>query len=185
MGNRKSKKTGLVRSKRTRLIVVIAIMAILVLVGVVISRSSGSPSDVTLPIITWNETTLSTLKGTPVVINFWATWCSPCRVELPYLEAVAQEGEGEIKVVAINVRDSITTIQKFFGDYEPTMIVASDKNGQAFADYSLAYNNTQGYIPFTLFVGSEGIVKHAKIGAFMSEHELWNTLNDVFGTTIP
>jgi len=185
MASRKSKKTGLLRSKRTRLITVIVIIAIVVVVGIVLSRSFHSPSDVTLPIITWDETTLSTLKGTPVVLNFWASWCGPCSGELPYFEAVAQKSEGAIKVIAINLGESASTIQSFFGDYEPTMIVASDRNGEAFADYCLAYNNTQGYIPFTLFVDSEGIVQYTKIGAFTSEAQLWDTLNDVFGTTIP
>jgi thiol-disulfide isomerase/thioredoxin len=185
MASRKSKKTGLLRSKRTRLITLIVIIAIVVVVGIVLSRSSCSPSDGTLSIITWDETTLSTLKKTPVVLNFWASWCGPCSGELPYFEAVAQESEGEIKVVVINVGESASTIQSFFGDYEPTMIVASDRNGEAFADYCQNYGNPQGYIPFTLFVDSEGIVKHAKIGAFMSEEELWGTLHDLFGTAIP
>lgn len=186
MASKKAKKTGPVRSKKTRLIKVIVIIAIVVVVvGIVLSRSSCSPSDTTLDIITWDETTLSTLGGTPLVLNFWASWCGPCRGELPYFDAVARESVGEIKVVAINVRDSASTIQKFFGDYEPTMIVASDRNGEAFVDYCWAYNNTQGYIPFTLFVDSEGIVNHIKIGAFMNKDELWDTLHDVFGITIP
>ncbi|MHC1578369.1 MAG: TlpA family protein disulfide reductase [Dehalococcoidia bacterium] len=186
MASKKAKKTGPVSSKKTRSIKVIVIIAIVVMaVGIVLSRSSCSPSDTTLDIITWDETTLSTLGGTPLVLNFWASWCGPCRGELPYFDAVARESAGEIKVVAINVRDSASTIQKFFGDYQPTMIVASDIKGQAFVDYCLAHNNTQGYIPFTLFVDSEGIVKHAKIGAFQSEAELWDTLDHVFGITIP
>jgi thiol-disulfide isomerase/thioredoxin len=180
MSNRKSKKTGQVRSKRTRLIVVIAIVAILVVVGIVVGRSSHGSSGSTLEIITWDETTLSTLRGTPVVLNFWATWCGPCSGELPYFEAVAQESEGEIKVVVINVGESASTIQSFFGDYEPTMIVASDRNGEAFADYCLAYNNPQGYIPITFFVDSEGAVQYIKIGAFQSETELWEALDSVF-----
>jgi len=180
----RSKKTGIVKSKRTRLIVVVVIIAVLVVIGWAVSRSLSSPSSTALNITTWDETTLSTLKGTPVVLNFWNSGCRPCRMELPFLEAVAQESAGEIKVVAINVGESASMIRKFFRDYEPTMIVASDINGQAFVDYCLAYNNTQGYIPLTLFIDSEGIVKHAKIGAFQSEEELWYTLDSVFGTTI-
>jgi len=187
MASRMSKKT---RSKKTRLnktrliIIVTLIIVVGAIVGIVLSRSSGSPSGVTLHIITWNETSLSTLEGTPVVLNLWATTCGPCASELPYLEAVAQESEGEIKVVAINVGESVSRIQSFFGDYEPTMMLASDRNGEAFADYCQKYGN-QGYIPFTLFIDSEGMVKHTKIGAFQSETELWDTLHDVFGITIP
>ncbi|HUX48463.1 MAG TPA: TlpA disulfide reductase family protein [Dehalococcoidia bacterium] len=172
-------------SKKTWLIVAILIIAVGAIVGIALSRSSSSPSDGTLPIITWDETTLSTLEGTPVVLNFWSISCYWCRQQLPYLENVAQQNEGEIKVIAINMRDSASGIQTFFGDYRPTMIIALDEHMEAFADYCLAYNNTRGAIPFTLFVDNEGIVKSIKIGAFQTEATLLDTLNDVFGTTIP
>ena len=167
-------------SKKTWLIVAILIIAVGAIVGIALSRGSSSPSDLTLPIITWNETTLSSLEGTPVVLNFWSISCYWCRQQLPYLENVAQQSEGEIKVIAINMVDNAANIQKFFGDYEPTMIIALDKNREAFVNYCLAYNNTRGSIPFTLFVDSEGLVQHVRIGAFASEAELWNTLDSVF-----
>jgi len=167
-------------SKKTWLIVAILLIAVGVIVGIVMSCNSSSPSDLTLPIITWNETALSAFEGTPVVLNFWSIDCSWCRYQLPFFEDVAQQNEGEIKIIAINMVDSAENIQKFFGDYEPTMIIALDQNGEAFADYCLAHNNTRGAIPFTLFVDSEGIVQYAKIGAFTSETELWDTLHSVF-----
>jgi len=172
-------------SKKTWIIVAILIIAVGAIVGIVMSCNSSSPSDFTLPIITWNETSLSAFEGTPVVLNFWSIGCSWCRYQLPFFEDVAQQTEGEINIIAINMVDSAANIQKFFGDYEPTMIIALDQNGEAFADYCLAYNNTRGAIPFTLFVDSEGLVQHAKIGAFTSEAALWDTLSNVFGTTIP
>jgi thiol-disulfide isomerase/thioredoxin len=172
-------------SKKTWLILIILIIAVGAIVGIALSRGSSSPSDLTLPIITFDETTLSALEGTPVVLNFWSIPCSWCRQQLPYLENVAKQNEVGIRVIAINVADNAENIQKFFGDYEPTMLIALDKNREAFVDYCLAYNNTRGSIPFTLFVDREGIVKYIKIGAFQSEAELWDALNDVFGTTIP
>jgi len=172
-------------SKKTWLIVAILIIAVLALAGITLSCDSSGPSDGTLPIITWNETSLSAFEGTPVVLNFWSISCYWCRQQLPYLENVAQQSEGATKVIAVNIVDNAASVQDFFGDYEPTMIIALDTNREAFADYCLAYNNTRGAIPFTLFVDSEGIVQYAKIGAFTSETELWNTLHDVFGITIP
>lgn len=175
-------------SKKTRLILVIVIVAVGAIVGIALSRNSSSPSGLTLRIITWNETTLSTLEGTPVVLNFWSTSCYWCKKQLPYLENVARHSEGEIEVIAINIGESgsriQSSLQSIFG-YEPTMTIALDSNGEAFVDYCLAYNNTGGAIPFTLFVDSEGLVQHVRIGAFSSEEQLWDTLNDVFGTTIP
>ncbi|MDH5696884.1 MAG: TlpA family protein disulfide reductase [Dehalococcoidia bacterium] len=174
MASRMSKKTWLI-------IITIVIVLVVTVVGIILSRNStNSPSDITLPIITWNETTLSELEGTPVVLNFWSIACSWCRYQLPFLEAIAQQNEGGLEVIAVNVADNAARIQTFFGDYEPTMIIALDNNGEAFVDYCLAYNNTRKSIPFTLFVDSEGIVQHVKIGAFMNEDELWDTLHDVF-----
>jgi len=164
--------------------VAIVIIAVGAIVGIVLSRNSSSPPDLTLLIITWNETTLSTLEGTPAVLNFWSIGCPACRQQLHYLEAVAQQSGGEIKVIAINMADNAANVQKFFGDYEPTMIVALDDNGEVFVNYCRDYKNP-GYIPFTLFIDSEGIVRYTKIGAFSSEAQLWDTLNDVFGITIP
>ena len=174
-------------SKKTWLIVILAIVIIAVgaIVGITLSRNAASPSDLTLPIITWNETTLSALKGTPVVLNFWSISCAYCRQQLPYLESVAQQSRGEIEVMAINIADSAARVRSFFGDYEPAMTIALDNDREAFKDYGVAHNNTGGYIPFTLLVDSEGIVRYAKIGAFASEEVLWNTLHDVFGITIP
>ncbi|MFC1927348.1 TlpA family protein disulfide reductase [Chloroflexota bacterium] len=172
-------------SRKIWVILAIVIVAVGATVGITLSDSPASPSDFTLPIITWNETTLSTLEGTPVVLNFWSIDCSWCRYQLPFLEAVAQQSEEEIEVIAINTRDSASRIRSFFGDYEPAMTIALDQNRRTFLDYCLAYNNTGQAIPFTLFVDSEGVVQYAKIGAFASEAQLWDALNDVLGITAP
>jgi hypothetical protein len=100
--------------------------------------------------------------------------------QLPYFEAVAQQNEGELKVIAINIDDSASRVQTFFGDYEPSMTIALDTTKEAFVDYSQNYNNPRRYIPFTLFVDSAGIVKDVQVGAFRSETELWDTLDSVF-----
>jgi thiol-disulfide isomerase/thioredoxin len=172
-------------SRKTWIILAIVIVAVGATVGITLSHSPASPSDSTLSVITWNETTLSTLEGTAVVLNFWSIACSWCRYQLPFLEAVAQQSEGEIKIVAINMANNAADIQRFFGDYEPAMTIALDQNRRTFLDYCLAYNNTGQAIPFTLLVDSEGVVQYVKIGAFASEATLWDTLHDILGTTTP
>jgi thiol-disulfide isomerase/thioredoxin len=183
---------------KTWLILIILIIAIPALGGIALNCSFSGPSDstpqpqnatdFTLPTLTGGNITLVELEGTPVVLNFWSTSCYWCRKQLPYLESVAQQSGEEIKVIAINIGESASRIQSSLQSifsYEPTMTIALDSNGKSFVDYCLAYNNTRGAIPFTLFVDSEGIVKEVKIGAFASETELWNSLHDVFGITIP
>jgi len=118
------------------------------------------------------------------VLVFWTTTCLHCNTELHRLEDVAQQSEGEIKVIALNAGESAASIQSFFGDYEPTMIVALDGSGKTFVNYCQK-DNPRGYIPITFFVDSEGIVQYIRVGAFMSEAALWDTLSNVFGITIP
>ena len=166
-------------SKKTRLIIVILIVAVVTIVGIALSRNSSSPSDLTLPIIIFDETTLSELEGTPVVLNFWSISCYWCRQQLPSLENVAQQSEGEIKVIAVNIVDNAASVQSFFGDYEPTMIIALDNNAEAFLDYCQKYDNPRVGTPFTLFVDSEGIVQYVKIGAFTSEEQLQEALSSI------
>jgi peroxiredoxin len=173
MANRISKK----------LIRITLIIAIFTIAGGTLSCDSSLLSqkapDFTLPTMTGAEITLSGLEGTPVVLNFWATTCPACVGELSYFEVVAQESEGEIKVIAINVGQPLSEVERFFGDYEPTMIVALDGNGEVFLNYG-EEDNPRGYIPITFFVDSEGIVQYIKIGAFQSQTELWGALDDVF-----
>jgi thiol-disulfide isomerase/thioredoxin len=179
------------RMSKTWLIRITLIIAVLALVGGALSCDSSLLSqkapDFTLSTMTGAGITLSELEGTPVVLNFWATWCRYCIVELPYFESVAQQSGGAIEVIAINVGESAATVQSFwqsFFGYEPTMIVALDENSEVYVSYC-EKDNPRGYIPITFFVDSEGIVQHIKIGAFTSETELWETLHDLFGTTIP
>jgi peroxiredoxin len=178
------------RMSKTWLIRVTLIIAVLALVAIALSCDSSSPSgtkapDFTLPTLTGANITLSELEGTPVVLNFWSISCYWCRQQLPYLEAVAQQGTGEIEVIAINMIDSAASVQTYFGDYEPAMTVALDTNGEVFVNYCQNYNNPRGYTPFTLFVDSEGLVQYVQIGAFTSEAALWDKLSSVLGITAP
>jgi peroxiredoxin len=136
--------------------------------------------DFTLPTVTGVNITLSQLEGTPVVLNFWSISCPWCRTQLPYLDSVAQQAEGQVEVIAISIRDSASAIQTFFGEDEPTMIIALGNNSEIFADYCQKYGNSRGAIPFTLLIDGEGIVRYVKIGAFSSEAQLRATMESVF-----
>jgi peroxiredoxin len=173
---------------RTWLIQVTLILAILALVGIALSCNSISPSggkapDFTLPTMTGANITLSELEGMPVVLNFWSISCQYCVRQLPYLEDVAQQSEGEIEVIAIYLGGNASSVQSFIQDFlgknETTMIVPLDETMEVFWSYSSTYN-PRGYIPLTLFIDSDGIVKYTKIGAFGSEAALWDTLHSVF-----
>src|SRR6266567_7932686 len=52
------------------------------------------------------ELSLSSLRGTPVVVNFWASWCVPCRLEAPVLNAAARESAGRVQFIGVDIQDS-------------------------------------------------------------------------------
>lgn len=99
------------------------------------------------------ETSLADLKGRPVVLNFWATWCSPCVAELPALNALAKSfGDKDPRVVAVSVdRGGAPTVEKFL----------AGRNLGALAFYLDPPNKlirevgTQ-VLPLTLFVDADG-----------------------------
>jgi len=174
-------------SSKARLKMTALIIAMLVVTVATHGCDSSSPSeapDFTLPTLAGGNVTLSEMEGTPVVLNFWTTTCPYCVQQLPYLESAAQQGTGKIQVMAVNVGQNSSTIRKFFGDYEPTMMVPLDTTGQVFASYCQKYGNP-GRIPFTLFLDSEGLAQYTRIGAFTSEAELRDKINSVLGITIP
>ena len=175
------------RIQRTILRRAALITVIVALAGTALSCGSFTPSeapDFTLLTMTGANVTLSALNGTPVVISFWYIWCQYCRDELPYFEDVALQSSG-VAVVTVNIVDSNSTLVSFFNGYEPAMTVAMDRNAATFVTYCQSFGNSRTAVPFTLLVDSEGMVQYARIGAFGSETELWNTLHDVLGITIP
>lgn len=59
---------------------------------------------------------LSDLRGTPVFLNFWASWCPPCVAELPLLDAAARDLAGDLHVVLLNVGEDATVVEPFLAD---------------------------------------------------------------------
>ncbi len=71
---------------------------------------------------------LQDLQGQPVLINFWATWCGPCRLEMPEIVSLAATN-ADLVVLAINVQESIEQIQPFAEEFQMTLPVVRDTDG--------------------------------------------------------
>jgi peroxiredoxin len=110
---------------------------------------------------------LSDFRGSPVLLNFWATWCSPCQFEMPFLSDISTEWTGKgLVVLAVNVSESKTSVQDFIDYYGYTMTVLLDTAGAVSAKYDITG------IPTTYFVDEDGIIQKRVIGAFQDKESI-------------
>jgi cytochrome c biogenesis protein CcmG/thiol:disulfide interchange protein DsbE len=102
--------------------------------------------------------TLATLRGKVVVVNFWATWCKPCRTEMPLLNGVAREGAAVF--LAIDLQEDGAKARSFFDQLaldrlEPIL----DLDGQTTRRYGVLTG-----LPQTFFIDAQGVVRHIERG---------------------
>ncbi len=105
------------------------------------------------------EVTLRELAGQPVVLNFWASWCAPCRVEMPALQQASLTYNGRAAILGINQGETAKTVTNFGAEYGITYPLLVDTEQSV----SLLYD-VRG-LPTTLFIDVDGIVREVVIGA--------------------
>lgn len=110
------------------------------------------------------EVQLSSLRGQVTLVNFWATWCSPCREEMPVLEAFYQAHRQEgFTLVAVNVSDDAGDAADFIAENGYTFTVWSDPVGKTLIDLGL-----RG-LPASILLDAEGRLQHFWIGPLTQE----------------
>jgi thiol-disulfide isomerase/thioredoxin len=110
---------------------------------------------------------LADLRGRVVVVNFWATWCPPCRREMPSLERLSQAMDGEgVAVLAVNIGEDEDTVFPFIGMVEPapTFPLLFDKDAA-----SLEAWGVQG-LPTTFVVAPDGSLAYRAVGGREFDH---------------
>ena len=102
---------------------------------------------------------LAELRGSPVVLNFWASWCIPCREEAPLLTAAASGYEARgLRVVGVVYQDSAESARDFMDRYGQTYPGLLDPDGRTAIDYGVFG------IPETFFIDRDGIVRSRQVG---------------------
>lgn len=113
-----------------------------------------TPHNFVLDDLQGNRVSLSDFQGQPIIINFWATWCAPCRIEMPELQAAfEQHADDGLVILALDQDEDPDTVRAFFHDemgltFTPLLDVASQTSEQ----YSV-FN-----FPTTYFVNAEGVI---------------------------
>ena len=125
---------------------------------------AGAPApDFTLQTLDGGKVTLSEYRGQPVLINFWASWCVPCRVETPELVRVYETYKTEgLVVLGVNLtsQDSLSEVQAFVQEFKMTYPVLLDDTGKV----SEGLYRVRG-IPLSTFVNRAGLITRLKLGA--------------------
>ena len=101
-------------------------------------------------------------RGKPLIVNFWARWCGPCRVEIPELIAIRRANKGKLEVLGIGIEDKADAAKEFAKAYEMDypVFVARDKG----IPLMQALGNTKGGLPFTIVIDRNGQVVQKKMG---------------------
>ncbi|SDJ66624.1 thiol-disulfide oxidoreductase ResA [Sediminibacillus albus] len=99
------------------------------------------------------ELALDDLKGKGVMLNFWATYCGPCKDEMPYMESLYPEyKEKGVEILAVSLDSTDLVVDRFIDDYELSFPIVRDNGGQVLELYDV------GELPSTLFINENGEV---------------------------
>jgi peroxiredoxin len=110
------------------------------------------------------EVQLSDLRGRVVILNFWATWCAPCRQEMPEFVRIysAKQGQG-LEIVAVDLQEAESQVQGFVDEFGMRFPILFDRSGEVARTYRV------NQLPVTLIIDRDGVVRAAKYGPVTPE----------------
>jgi peroxiredoxin len=140
------------------------------------SRVGDLAADFTLIDLDGQIVTLSGLRGRPVMLNFWASWCGPCRNEMPDIQTVYIERLADspsLAILSINLGESAATVGQFMEEDHYTFPALLDSQKSVALEYDV-----RG-IPTTFFIDENGIIVERRVGAFTNKEQIDNALNQI------
>jgi len=134
-------------------------------ISVAIDVSKGEEAmNFTLTDLEGNKVSLKDFRGKNVYLNFWATWCPPCRSEMPEIEKVYQQYKDKgLVVLAVDLGEDKDTVKNFIKDNKYNFRVLLD------SDQSVASKYNISSIPVSYFIGKDGKIVAKKVGALQEE----------------
>nr|WP_246602553.1 redoxin domain-containing protein [Sporosarcina aquimarina] len=120
--------------------------------------------DFTLETLAGETVTLSELKGKKVILNFWATWCPPCKAEMPHMESFHSKltDEDQVELIAVNVTESeklgISEVENFVKSYKLSFPIPLDKTAEVTRMYGVFS------MPTTFMIDTKGRIAQKVIG---------------------
>jgi thiol-disulfide isomerase/thioredoxin len=134
--------------------------------------------DVRLPCFTGGaEVPLSALRG-PAVVNLWASWCPPCRAELPAFQRLAERAGGKVHVVGVATGDKRDAAQSLAEDFGLTFPTLFDR------DAKLRLGLERNALPITLFVDDQGRVRHLDTSGALDDRALAGLVQQHLGVAV-
>lgn len=140
-----------------------------------VKEGSAAP-DFTVEMLDGSKVTLSDLKGNVVLVNFWATWCPPCREELTHVQAeIVDRFAGKpFRMIAVSRGEARQTVEKFMADNNYHFPAAIDPDEDVYKKFA------SNYIPRNFLIGADGKVILASVG--YDEEEFAHLVNTIDNT---
>jgi peroxiredoxin len=124
------------------------------------AKLPGKPATgLTLPTLDGPQVSLESHLGKVVFLNFWATWCIPCREEMPAMEQLHQTFQSQgLAILAVNLKESPEQVKAFMDKYHLSFTVLLDHDGSVFRDYTVMG------LPTTYLISREGTLLARGVG---------------------
>jgi thiol-disulfide isomerase/thioredoxin len=147
------------RRKMLRLVLLACLSGGLLPAPVLAGEAAGPAADFSLPARGGPPVALSALRGQVVLINFWATWCGPCRKEMPLLEQIQKKyAPLGFTMLGINVEEDTTQMEAFLGDVPVSFPVLLDPANRVSKLYEVAA------MPSTVIIDRKGNIRYIHQG---------------------